>query len=104
VPVPGPGAFNGHAATMEFYELADDGEAEPESVMCSRRREVGLSESLEDMWQERRTDALARIDDAYLDAAVSTLQCDMQLATSGGNLMAFVSRFRIPVEVGWDRR
>ena len=54
VPLILSGAVDGHAAAVQFHQVADDGQAQPQSAMLTRHRAVLLREPLEDMRQEGR--------------------------------------------------
>jgi len=54
---------------VEFDEVADDGEAEPEAAVRAGGGGVGLAEAVEDVGEEGGVDAFAGVGDADDDAA-----------------------------------
>ncbi len=77
-------ALDADGAAVEFDELFDDGESEPESAEGAGGGGVGLAEAFEDVRKEFRGDAFAGIGDADFNLAVVALEGDGDGAAAGG--------------------
>ena len=65
-----------HRSTVERHDLADDTQAETQSSMTTRRRGVGLTESVEHERQHVRANPDAGVGHANLDSPVDAVQAD----------------------------
>ena len=74
------GAGRVHRAAVHLDDVADDGEAQPETAGLSRRASVGLAKALEHMRQEIRPDADARVADDDLDVRVHAFEAHLHAA------------------------
>src|SRR5207302_4950392 len=78
--LPSPAALRVHRPAVHLDEMADDGEAQPQTALGAARRAVRLPEAIEDVRQEVRRDADPGVADDDLDLALPPLQFDRDLA------------------------
>src|SRR5205814_10397357 len=71
---PFSGAVGAHRPAVKLDEVAHDREAEPEATLAASRRAVRLPEALEDVRQEFRSDADARVAHDDIRVSVRSLQ------------------------------
>ena len=76
-PCPSPALSARDRPAVQLDQVAHDGEAEAEAAVRRVVVGVGLPEAVEDVGQELRPDALARVADRDLDVRVDALQPDL---------------------------
>src|SRR5439155_4173541 len=72
----GPGARRAHPAAVQVDQVPDDREPEAEAAMGAGASALRLSEAIEDVGQEFRTDPHPRVLDGDLGVAVGALETD----------------------------
>ena len=85
-PCAAAGAVRADDAAVEFDELSDDREAEPQAAVRAGGRGVGLAEAIEDVGEELRVDPFAAVDDADLEMGVDAFEQDLHGAVARGEL------------------
>jgi len=79
-------ALDGHRPAVQFYQAADDGEADAEPAVLARAGAVGLTEVLEDVRQKVGTDPRAVIGDDDLGLLARALERDFDPTAFGREL------------------
>jgi hypothetical protein len=79
-----PGARSAYLAAVQFDEVLDDREPEPESAVLSRCRCVGLAKAVEYMRYELRFDTLAKIANRDIYAVTRSVPLDDYLPARVG--------------------
>jgi hypothetical protein len=67
-------------ASVKFGQLLGDRKAETETPMFSSEGGIGLTEPLEDEWQEVRGNASPGVTDGYFDVRIHTRQAQLHLS------------------------
>ena len=65
-------ASDADCTAMQFDELLDDSESQPQPAMATSSRRVTLLKTVENIRQELGEDAFARINDADFDVRLDT--------------------------------
>src|SRR5688500_8800322 len=80
------GALDADAASVQLHQTLDDREPKSQAAITACRRRIALTESIENVGQEIRQDADARVANADLDMRINSLKIDLYRSALWGEL------------------